>query len=133
MRAVAGGRGELAGGGQLRTPSGEQLLDLLGGRWNAQLRIDRSPRPVDLIQWAFNDAAGEVVQLDLVPQFQEPEVHRQRGRATGPRRRVRIPQHLAEVGVSVTRLHLPQRPAEPPTNQLKVADVVADGGVDQSG
>jgi hypothetical protein len=41
------------------------------------------------------------MQLDLVPQLQELEVHRQRGRPPGARRRPRIPQHPAEVGIRV--------------------------------
>ena len=56
-----------------------------------------------------------------------------RGRAAGPRRRVRVAQHLAEIGVGVGGLHLPQRPAEPVPNQLEMIHVVADRGVDQSG
>ena len=128
---VPGGRGELAAGRQLPAPPGEQLLDLLLGRRHAQLRVDRGPRPVHLIQRALGHAAGQVVDLDLVPQLQELEVHRQRGRPAGPRRRPRIAQHLAEVRIGVRRLHLPQRPAEPVPDQLQVAGVVADRAVGQ--
>lgn len=99
---VAGGRRELTASRQLGAPSGEQLLDLLGGRWYAQLRINRCPGPVDLIQRAFNDAAGEVVQLDLVPQLQELEINPQRGRAARSCRRLRIAQYPAKIGIGVT-------------------------------
>jgi len=44
------------------------------------------------------------MQLDLVPQLQELEVNRQRGRPPGARRWPRIPQHPAEVGVRVAGL-----------------------------
>jgi hypothetical protein len=40
---------------------------LLLSRYKEEIR-GRCPGPVGLIQRAFNDAAGEVVQLDLVPQ-----------------------------------------------------------------
>jgi hypothetical protein len=84
-RVVPGRRGELAAGGQFRAPPGEQLLDFRLSRRDAQLRVDRAPRPVHLIQRALDHPAGQVVQLDLVPQLQEPEVHRQRGRPAGTR------------------------------------------------
>ncbi len=118
---VAGGRGEFAAGDQLAAPPGEQLLHLgLRGR-HPQLRAGRSTRPVHLIQRALDHAAGQVMQLDLVPQLQELEEHRHRGRPAGARRRPRISQHLAEVGIRVVRLHLPQRPPEPVPDQLQVA------------
>jgi hypothetical protein len=130
---VARGRGELAAGGQLPAPPGEQLLHLLDGRRDAQLCVDRGSRPVDLIERALHHTAGEVVQLDLVPQLQEPEVHRQRRHPARAGRRPRVAQHLAEVGVRVRRLHLPQRTAEPIADQLEVIGVVADRAVCQPG
>jgi hypothetical protein len=45
----------------------------------------------------------------------------------------RIPQHLAEVGVSVSRLHVPQRPAEPRPHLLQVRHVRPDRGISQPG
>jgi len=83
-RVVAGGRGELATGDRLGAPSGEQLLDLGLGRRDPKLRVDRGPWPVQLVQRALDHAAGEVVQLDLVPQLQELEEHRQRRRPRCP-------------------------------------------------
>jgi len=40
------------------------MLDLRLGRRDTQLRIDRGPRPVHLIQRALDHAAGQVVKLD---------------------------------------------------------------------
>lgn len=37
---------------------------------DTQLRVDRGSRPVDLIELALHHTAGEVVQLDLMPQLQ---------------------------------------------------------------
>jgi hypothetical protein len=71
------------------------------------------------------------MQVDLVPQLQELEEHRHRGRPAGARRRPRITQHPAEVGIGVVRLHLPQRPPEPVPDQLQVAGVIADRAVGQ--
>ncbi|MDI6102643.1 hypothetical protein QLQ12_28890 [Actinoplanes sp. NEAU-A12] len=65
-RVVAGGRSELAAGGQLRTPPGEQLLDLGLGRRDPQLWFDRGPRPVHLVERALGYAAGQVV-LSISP------------------------------------------------------------------
>jgi hypothetical protein len=76
---------------------------------------------------------GEVVQLDLVPQLKELEVHRQCTGPPGPRRRLGIAEHLAEIDVGVGRLHLPQRSAEPVPDQLQAVGVVADRAVDQAG
>jgi len=132
-RVVTGRRGELAAGGQFPAPPGEQLLDLRLSRRDAQLRVDRGTRPVHLIQRALDHAAGQVVQFDLVPQLQELEVHRQRCRPAGTRRQLRPAEHLAEVGIRVGRLHLPQRSAEPVPDQLQVAGVVADRAVGQPG
>src|SRR4051812_23624993 len=77
-RVIPGGPGELAAGGQLLTPPGEQLLDLGLGRRDPKLRFDRGPRPVHLVQRALEHPAGQVVDLGLVPQLQELEVDRER-------------------------------------------------------
>src|SRR5215468_3922717 len=100
-------------------------------RRHAQLRAGRSARPVHLIRRALDHTAGQVVQLDLVPPLPELELHRQRGRTPGARRRPGIPQHPAEVGIRVVRLHLPQRPPEPVPDELQVAGVIADRAVGQ--
>jgi len=70
-------------GDQLLAPPGEQPLDFVGARRDAQLRVDRGLWPVDLVEWALDDTAGEVVQSDLVSQLEELEVHRQRGSTRG--------------------------------------------------
>src|SRR5664280_876846 len=112
-------------------PPGEQLLDLVLGRRNTQLRVDRRRRPVHLIQRTLDHHAGQVVQLDLVPQLQELEEHRQCGRPPGPGRGLGVAQDLAEVGIGIGRLHLPQRTSEPVPDQLQMVGVVADGAVGQ--
>jgi hypothetical protein len=114
-----GGRGELPASGQLLAPPGEQPVDLRRRRRDPQLRLDRGPRPVHLIQRALGHPAGQVVDLGPVPQLQELEVDRQRGRPSGARRRPRVPQRPAEVGVGILRLHLPQRPGEPLPDQVQ--------------
>lgn len=73
------------------------------------------------------------MQLDLVTQLQELEEHRQRRRSAGPGRGARIAQHLAEVTVRVSGLHLPQWPTEPIADQLEMVDVVTDRAVHQPG
>ena len=100
-RVVAGGRGELAAGGQFPAPPGEQLVDLRLGRRDAQLRIDRGPRRFISSSGHSTTRPVRLMQLDLVPQLQELEVHRQRCRPAGTRRRLRLAQHLAEVGIRV--------------------------------
>ncbi len=120
---VAGGRGELAARSQLLPPPGEQLPDLRLSRRHAQLRADRSARPVHLIQRALDHTAGQVMQLDLVLQLQELEVHRQRGRPPGARRRPRIPQHPAEV--AATSPATPATPAPGPPGSTTTPSPVA--------
>jgi hypothetical protein len=61
------------------------------------------------------------------------EVHRQRTGPPGPRRRLGVAKHLAEIDVCVGRIHFPQRTAEPVPDQLQVVGVVADRAVDQTG
>jgi hypothetical protein len=73
------------------------------------------------------------VQLDLVSQLEELEEHRQRGSSAGAGCRTGLAQHLAEVGVRISRLHLPQRTAEPVPDQRQVVGVVADRTVGQPG
>ncbi len=128
---VASGRGELAARGELPAPPCEQLLDLGLGRRYPQLRVDEGPGTVHLVERALGHQPGQVVDLDLVAQLQELEVHRQRRRPPRPGRRLRVAQHLAEVEVGVGRLHLPQRPGEPGPDQLEVVGVVADRAVGQ--
>ncbi|MER6528586.1 hypothetical protein [Streptomyces sp. NPDC001508] len=53
------------------------------------------------------------MDLDLVPQFQEQELRGQRLRAGQQGAAGRAPRRLPEVRVGISRLHLPQRPAEP--------------------
>jgi hypothetical protein len=73
------------------------------------------------------------VQLNLVPELQELEEHRQRGRPPGPGGGLGIAQDPAEVGVRFGGLHLPQRPAEPVPDQLQMVGVIADRAVGQPG
>ena len=131
-RRVVAGRGrELPAGRQLLRPPGEQRLDLgLQGR-DAQPGVLAAARPVHLIDRALHDPPGHRVQLGLVPQLDELEVHAQRGglRQPGPLRRAA--QHPAEVRVGVVRLHLPQRPAEPSPQLVQVAQLAADRAVGQ--
>ncbi|MFC5958373.1 hypothetical protein ACFP51_29195 [Streptomyces pratens] len=132
-RVVAGGRTELAADHQLLTPSGEQRLNLRFAGRDPQLRFHRGPRPVHLVQRALDHTAGEVVQLDLVPQLKELKEHRQRASPAGAGRRFGVAKHLAEVDVGVGRLHLPQRTAEPVPDQLQMVGVAANRAVDQTG
>ena len=89
-RVVARGRAEFAAGDQLLPPPGEQPLDL-GFSWrDAQLRFDRGPRPVHLVQRALDHVAGQVMDLNLVPEFQKLEVDGERGRPSGARRGLRV-------------------------------------------
>lgn len=71
-------------------------------------------------------------EAPLPTQREELEKHRKRTRPTGPGRRLGVAEDLAEVGVSVGVLHLPQRPVEPVPDQLQVVGVVADDAVGQS-
>jgi hypothetical protein len=66
---VASGRPELAAGCQLGPPAGEQRLDLDISRWHPQPRLNRGAWPIHLIERALHDTAGEIMQLDLVPQI----------------------------------------------------------------
>ncbi|MFC7641561.1 hypothetical protein ACFQX6_11580 [Streptosporangium lutulentum] len=73
------------------------------------------------------------MQLNLVPELQKPEEHRQSRRPPGAGGGLGIPQHLAEVDIGVFGLHLPQWSAEPVSDQLQVIGIVADGAVGQPG
>jgi hypothetical protein len=68
---------------------------------------------------------------DLVPQLHELEVRLQRLRTRQPRARRRGPQHLAEVGISIPRRHVPQRPTKPAPHLLEMAHITADRAIRQ--
>src|SRR5664280_1914379 len=92
---------------------------------------NRSWLGISLIDSLKESDTPHVVQLDLVPQLQELEEHRQCGRPPGPGRGLGVAQDLAEVDIGIGRLHLPQRTSEPVPDQLQMVGVVADGAVGQ--
>lgn len=104
---------ELPARGQIRPPAGEQMLHVVDVRRDPQRRITLATGTVHLVDRALDDPAGQVVDLDLVPQLNEQEVRLQRLRPAQPGALRGRPQHLAEVCVCIGRLHLPQRPTEP--------------------
>ena len=132
-RIAAGSRRELPAGRQLRPPPTEQHAHLPRRRRDPQRRPARSPGPVHLIDRALGHPAGHVVDLGLVPDLNEQEIRLQRLRAGQPGALRRIPQHLAEVRIGISRLHVPQRAAEPRPQLLQVQHVRADRVIRQPG
>jgi hypothetical protein len=97
-----------------------------------QLRVDRGARPVHLVQRALGHAPGQVVNLGLMAQLQELEVHRQGGclparcassalRAAAPCRSTRQRPPAAS----------PTADDQPFPDQVQAAGVVADRAVCQ--
>ncbi|WP_414945565.1 response regulator transcription factor [Amycolatopsis sp. cmx-11-32] len=130
---VPGGRRELAAGHQLSAPAGEQGGDLGVGRRNAKRGLLATTGLVHLVDRAFDNPAGQGMDLDLVPQLQEREERRHRLRPRQPSALRGGPQHLAEVGVGVSGFHVPQGFPEPGPHLFEVADIGADCAIGQPG
>ena len=132
-RIAAGGRRELPAGRQLRPPPGEQHAHLHRRRRDPQRGAARAAGPVHLIDRALGHPAGHLVDRGLVPDLHEQEIGPQRLGAGQPGPFRGVPQRRAEVHIGVSRLHVPQRPAEPCPQLLQVQHVRADRVIRQAG
>ena len=104
-------------------PENRRSIPSPGSR-ERRVRAGRGTRPVHLVQRALGRATTVRLQISILcRRLAELEVHRQRGRPPGARRRPRVPQHRAEVRIGVRGLRLPtgQRTSPPITSRWPVS------------
>ena len=110
-------------------PAGRRTCPATPGRTRRSPRADRasteSTSPPARTMGPSTSVGRYAARLDLTSaeNLQEQEIGPQRLRAAQPGALRRIPQHHAEIRVSVSGLHVPQRPAEPRPQLLQMRHV----------